>query len=197
MLLDSPGKSVSQSLQDSISEVLAQNAEVWKQVRDVELQLEAQYGEVVRVPSPVEDLAEQRPLLEKVLGLVVNTMFYLSAEPEDVVSDWGRDTPGEVVDALDKASKPGEIKTFENTLRKAGYSKVNFVGRTFERSTASGYIQEAAETGRLVATHFRRGHFRRQAYGPERTLRKTIFVAPVLVNPGRDMEPQGRIYAVK
>lgn len=196
LMLDKPSMTISQALRESIDEVLSRNASILEQIREVERQLEAQYGEVVRVPLPEEDLSEKRALMQKVLGLVVNAMFYLSAEPEDVVTDWGRDTPSQAVDALGRASKPGEIRTLENTLLKAGYSKVRFVGRRFSQSVAAQQIQEAGASGRTLAVHFRRGHFRRQPYGPERALRKTIFVAPVVVNAGSGDEPQGRIFVL-
>lgn len=37
-------------------------------------------------------------------------------------------------------------------------------------------------------THWRRGHFRMQAHGPQLSLRKVIFIAPVLVRADRQME---------
>ena len=196
VLLDDPTKPVSQSLTDSIANVLAMNAKIFEEMAEIESQLERQYGQVVKVPSPVERLAEKGPLLQKALTLIVNAMFYLAAEPDDVAEDWGRETPKEALEKLQAAQKPGEIRTLENTLRKAGYSKVRLVGRRFAQSIAAQQIQEASASGKTLAVHFRRGHFRRQPYGPERALRKTIFVAPVLVNAGSGGEPQGRIYEV-
>ncbi|MCT9633885.1 hypothetical protein NOX73_32960, partial [Pseudomonas aeruginosa] len=70
--------------------------------------------------------------------------------------------------------------------------KIRYVGHQFA-STAAG--QGLGEIGRSVATHFRRGHFRSQPYGPERSLRKVIFIPPVVVNPGQSELP-GRIYEV-
>ena len=196
ILLSDPSKSVSQALTDSIADVLAQNAKTFEQIAKLESELEQQYGQVVKVPVPVERLAEKGPVLQKAMALIVNTMFYLAAEPDDVVDDWGSETPAEALAALHAADKPGTIKTIENTLLKAGYSKVRFVGRRFAHSIAGGHIHDATSSGRTLTSHFRRGHFRRQPYGPERALRKTIFVAPVLVNADNGTDPQGRIYAV-
>lgn len=196
ILLNDPLKPISRALADSIVNVLSINAKMFGQIAEMERQLERQYGQVVKVPSPVQRLAEKGPLLQKALGLIVNAMFYLAAEPDDVTNDWGRDTPKEALDTLQATDKPGAIKTIENTLLNAGYSKVRYVGRKFAQSLAAQHIQEATASGRTLATHFRRGHFRRQPYGPERTLRKTIFVAPVVVNVGNSGEVQGRIYSV-
>lgn len=196
VLLNDSAKPITQALTESIASVLATNAKLYEQMAETERQLERQYGQIAKVPSQMQRLAEKEPLLQKALALIVNTMFYLAAEPEDVMDDWGRDTPTEAVDALLAAGKPGTIKTIENTLLKAGYSKVLFVGRKFAQSITARHLQEATASGKMLATHFRRGHFRRQPYGPEHALRKTIFVAPVLVNADSGGELQGRVYVV-
>lgn len=196
VLLNDSAKPIAQALTESIASVLEMNAKLYEQMAETERQLERQYGEVVKVPAQVQRLAEKEPLLQKALALIVNTMFYLAAEPEDVMDDWGRDTPTEAVDALLSAEKPGTIKTIENTLLRSGYSKVLFVGKKFARSITARHMQEATANGNILATHFRRGHFRCQPYGPENALRKTIFVAPVLVNAESGGELQGRVYVV-
>ena len=195
VMLNNPTKPISKSLTDSIASVLEQNAAIFAQVADIEKQLTQQYGQVVKVPSPVENLADKAPLLQRALSLIVNTMFYLASEPEDDEEGWSRDTPKEAVEALTASVNPGEIKAIENTLLKAGYSKVRLVGRRFEASAVAGQMQAVVASGKALSSHFRRGHFRRQPYGPERALRKTIFVAPVMVNSGIGAEPQGRIYS--
>lgn len=196
VLLDDPAKSVSQSLTYSVADVLAANARVFEQMEELERQIAQEHGEVVKVPAPCERLGEKGPLLHKALTLIVNAMFYLSAEPEDVATDWGRETPADALDKLRASDKPGLTRTLENTLTKAGYSKVNYVGRRFAQSVVGREMEAATASGKSLATHFRRGHFRRQPYGPESALRKTIFVAPVVVNAGAGGEPKGRIYSV-
>jgi len=74
-----------------------------------------------------------------------------------------------------------------------GYVRVRFVGRHYAESAGAKAVSEAMGTGRTMPTHLRRGHFRNQPYGPERSLRRTVFIAPIVVNPGKG-EPAGRIY---
>lgn len=196
ILLNDRSKPTSQALAEAIVNTLSANAKMFEQIAETERELERQYGQLVKVPSPGQRLAKKGPLLQKALGLIVNTMLYLAAEPDDVTNDWGRDTPKEALDTLGAANKPGAIKTIQNTLLNAGYSKVNYVGRMFAKSLAAQHIQEVTASGKTLATHFRRGHFRRQAYGPERAQRRTIFIAPVVVNVANGDESQGRIYSV-
>jgi len=189
-------KTVAQALIDTINEVLLKNAQVFAEMDKLEAELTEQYGEVVKVPAPVEQLAGKGPLLKKGLSLVVNTLFYLSAEPDDSIESWGQDTPSEALSSLAVVEKQGTKKTIENTLIKAGYVKVRYVGGRFAASQEAREIGESVSTGRVLITHIRRGHFRRQAYGQERALRKTIFVAPVVVNARNGEEIPGRIYDV-
>lgn len=194
--LDDPAKPVSTALRESIAESVEANTRVFEQAAEMERQIEEQYGQIVKVPGPTVRLTEKQPLLQKALGLIVNTLFFLNAEHDDVMTDWGRDTPPDALDALRASTKPGTVRTVENTLLKAGYSKVRFVGRKFAQSSVATDIREAAASGKTLAAHFRRGHFRRQAYGPENALRKTIFVAPVVVNAKVGGEVPGRVYTV-
>jgi hypothetical protein len=58
----------------------------------------------------------------------------------------------------------------------------------FERTvtlfrTERGEAQTGERTDRSVSPHWRVGHYRMQPHGPQNSLRKLIFVAPVLVNP--------------
>ena len=84
------------------------------------------------------------------------------------------------------AEQYGEVVSIPSPI------KVKFIGHQFASSTQG---LECGQTGRTLATHFRRGHFRNQPYGPERSMRKVIFIPPVIVNPGQGDAP-GRIYEV-
>ncbi len=190
-------KSILNALNDSITEVIDQRAKSFADVADLELKLLEEHGEVIKVPVAVEFLQDKRDILRKALGLIVNTLFYLMAEPDDVNNGWGSDTPIEAVNALALASKVGTKKTIENTLSKSGYVKVKYVGDKFTESVSAQSVAHALRDGKTLATHIRRGHFRRQAYGQHFALRKTIFVAPCVVNSGDGELLQGRIYDVR
>lgn len=190
-------KPITKALSDSIAHIMERNRAMLTQLEELELQLSSQYGQVVKVPSPVERLDDKEPVLRSATALIVNALFYISSDSNDVHEGWGRDTPEDAAAALRNARNAGEARTLENTLLKAGYSKVKFVGKGFAASSESQAIEEAVRTGKHLATHFRRGHYRRQPYGPERSLRKRIFVAPVMVNATGCGEPPGRIYDVE
>lgn len=193
--LSEPSRTILSALEKSIAATLQANHETLVQMAELEAQLTAEYGEIVKVPSSVESLAERGALLRVAVQLVVNLLFFLAAEPDDVKEGWAADAPRPLLDqSLDATAKPGARKTAENSLKNMGYLKVRYVGVQYSASNNARRIGEAVLTGRVLATHIRRGHFRRQSYGPDRAHRKTIFIAPVVVNAERASDSPGRIY---
>lgn len=195
--LSEPTRTVLSALEKSVDDVLATNRRNFEQLAQFEEELTARYGQIVKAPMAIECLEGRGPLLKMTMQLVVNLMFYLAAEPEDVHEDWSADTPQNLIDqSRDPSAKPGTRKTAENSLSNMGYLKVKYVGTNYAESNEAHKMGEAILTGRVLSTHIRRGHFRRQAYGQDRALRKMIFVAPVVVNVSRSADSPGRIYEV-
>lgn len=143
--------------------------------------------------SPSEE-EQQAIRMHAGLSMVVNVLLYLAAEPDDVIHGWSDEVPPEAVRALQNAKPASQVKALETTLAQAGYTKVRVVGTNFARAVSSHGQRDAASTGRTVAPHLRDWHFKRQPYGPNRSLRKVIFVNRVVVNAGKG-EVRGRIYA--
>ena len=192
-----PDKPIQLAMAETMREIAQRNALAREKMQEIERQLEQQYGQIVKVPNPMAYLEGKDELMQRSLDLVVNTLFYLSAEAQDVIEDWGNDTPDTARAALSTAPSAGHLKTLTNTLTKAGYRRVKFVGRQFAHSIADHQLGDAISTGRTLATHFRRGHFKHQPHGPGRSLRKHIFIAPVVVNADKGGDVQGRIYDVQ
>lgn len=184
-------KSVTKALADSIEEILQMDAKTRSTLAEIER------------PAPgagptktyFTGIANKEPLLKKGLGLIVNTLFFILAEPGDAFEDWGSDVPRGALRALKEAGKPEVKKTLENTLAKAFYVKVRYLGQKFASSGSSREFHEAISSGRVLSTHIRRGHYRWQHYGPELALVKHILIRPVVVNAWKG-ELQGRIYQV-
>lgn len=91
--LDDPAQFVTRALDEAIAEIAEKNVQMLAQITQLERQLEQQYGQAVKVPSRADGLAAKAQLLQKRPLLVVNTMFYLAAEPDDIEDDWERGTP--------------------------------------------------------------------------------------------------------
>lgn len=125
-----------------------------------------------------------------VAKIAINCMLYLAAVPDDVEHEWEDRAPANLVELSLRGEKEGTRKTAERTLANQHYLKVRIVGRAFSRSHDSININTHKK-----ATHVRKGHFRNQAYGPEWTMHRIIFIAPKVINPGSGEMP-GRIFEV-
>jgi hypothetical protein len=90
------------------------------------------------------------------------------------VAAWGRWSDHDLA-AADGTDRAGPVQR-----RPRSIVNVLDVGRTSPADTHS-----STPTGRTVAPHMRRGHWRRQRHGPGSTLVKRVRIAPVLVNSTR------------
>ncbi len=194
--LSQPNLPVVTAMERSVAEVMENNRKMFQELEALERQLSEQYGQIVKVPTPMERLDDKMPMLRQALQMVVNTCFFLTAT-EDVHEGWELDAPADLRLQAEHAEKPGTRKTAENTLANSGYIKVRYVGQRYGATQAAQDLGEALSSGRVMPTHFRRGHVRHQPYGPERALRKIVFIPPVLVNPHRAGDSPGRVYDVQ
>lgn len=111
-------------------------------------------------------------------------LYYLSSDDFEV--DWNSETPTKEVEEFNKIKNQARKQVQEEALLNQGHFKVIYVGRNYAQSEEANRLSShinSAEEGRTVSPHFRRGHFRSQAYGKERMLRRVIFIGPTFVNP--------------
>lgn len=139
-------------------------------------------------------VARRHPVYLSALKLVVNALCYVAAYPDDLATAWPDGTPSKLKHkVIHGAGK--EQKRAKSKLEALGYVPVHICGQQLASQVAT-HVDPA--TGlRHVTTHWRRGHWRRQAFGPNRSLRKLIWVMPVRVgakNSGD--EDTGHLYLV-
>lgn len=193
--------SIEQALQTSLTVMQESYANSRVQFEEELERMRRMYpGHEISLPETIAELAPQRQeIMRKALRAAINAIFYLTSQ-DDSQEDWSRDVdPDDLQELAREDLKPGTRKTLENTLRNEGYRKVLFVGRRFAQSAQAIEVAKAlgGHTGRTLATHFRRGHYRPQAYGEKRLLRKWIFVAPTVVNAHLAQDMPGKIYEVR
>lgn len=139
--------------------------------------------------SRAHHLDEGYELAKKALRLIFNSLFYLESLgtlPDETV---GRDVSAQLT-AEWLAAKPDRRFKVKQKLNAQGYTVVKLVGTELTEAYPSRGTREG------VSTHWRRGFFREQAHGPKLTLRKRIWVKPVVVNPGKGAvtEVPGHVY---
>lgn len=135
----------------------------------------------------------RHPIYKAALQLAVNALCYISAYPEDIETVWPEGTP----DSLKKKADDGHGKAkmrAKSKLTAMGYVPVHLCGRRISEQRSEKGLDRPED--KQVATHWRRGHWRNQAFGPKRALRKLIWVMPTLIGSKSDKdEPDsGHIY---
>jgi hypothetical protein len=110
------------------------------------------------------------PAMHACLQLIVNAAAYLSAYPSDKVLGWPIEAPSSL--SIKAATgTPKEQLRAKSKLQNLGFWPRWFVGQEF---------QAHAEVS-VRSAHWRRGHWRNQAHGPQFSLRKLIWIRPVRV----------------
>lgn len=136
-------------------------------------------------------LRAEFPVFRKALNLVVNALCFLTAYPDEAIAEWPPDAPPSLVKKADAGKSYKEKRRAESKLLPLGFTRINFC-----RLNQQNPQSTAANEGHAKA-HWRRGHWRNQPYGEGRSLRKLIWIMPVLVNADAAADsPLGHVYSV-
>ena len=124
------------------------------------------------------------PVLAKALALAGNCMAYLAAYPGDERFDWEPDTPKSMLLKLKRGGK--EAARTESKIRSLGFLQVHRVGLEFQTAVEAAAVRRESLGGTHAAPdpHWRRGHWRHQAHGPQFSQRKLIWMRPTRVLGG-------------
>jgi hypothetical protein len=136
-----------------------------------------------------EDLKANAPSLKQALALAGNCMAYLTAYPGDSRFDWEVDTPATMLVKLTHGAKEAARTT--SKLRNMGFLQIHRVGLDFQHSLEAATQSRHSPSGLDVEAsrrpHWRRGHWRHQAHGPQNMQRKLLWVRPTRVLGGPAM----------
>jgi len=127
-----------------------------------------------------------KPILKKAMALVGNCMAYLTAYPDDARFAWEADTPERMLAKLGHGAK--EAARTASKLKSMGFLQVHRIGLDFQHSVESledaQHLAPGQESHTGPKPHWRRGHWRNQAWGPQMGLRKLIWMRPARVLGG-------------
>lgn len=140
----------------------------------------------------VEDTAN---LIKKAMPMIMNTLFYMESMREEAKLALGNGTPDSLRAKWTASAGTGKRHKIESALFKEGHTVVKILGADIP--TSAEVLGSSGSDGARRA-HWRQGHFRQQACGPQMSIRKRILIKPVLVNAhGLDpMDVDGHIYKV-
>ncbi len=148
----------------------------------------------VRYLSEAETTAfaeEGLSTFRRTLGLIVNALCYMTAEPQDSVVDYPADIPPDLAVAI-KSTKPAIRDRAKAELLNQSFSVIRLVGSRIPEVTN----KRAGSDGGVLQPHWRRGHWRRQPYGSPRTEIRLIWIKPTIVRADRGEPEVGHVYDV-
>jgi hypothetical protein len=123
------------------------------------------------------------------IPLLFNCIFYLTQYSDFVKEEFPNEAPKSLVEKHKVQQNEKTRKKIEREINNHGYSIVKFV-----HSSAKSEA-DSIPTNREMNTHWRRGHWRNQAYGNKLIERKYIWINPTIVRKDKG-DPSGHIYNV-
>ena len=142
-----------------------------------------------------DEIAKHRfPIYKAAIQLIVNALCYVAAYPDDIDSVWPTGAPESLVKKVVEGVGKEQTRA-RSKLAALGYVPIHICGKRIAEQRA--LLGIGVNTSPGVATHWRRGHWRNQVHGPGRSLRKLIWLMPVLVGSKEGSEPEsGHLYLV-
>lgn len=138
----------------------------------------------------IERLIRRREAYAASLKLVINTLAYITAYPDDSRSEYPASAPVDLV-RVSASTDLKKAKKARSKLEELGYLPVHICGQGL---LPGEYVNH--DGGRHMRAHWRRGHWRRQPYGEGRSLRRLIWVMPMIINKREDGDLPGHLYLV-
>lgn len=140
-----------------------------------------QYAKDMKVATPVSDasfqllidrMTEDHPAYERALRLVLNALAYMQFGGDALVPGWPDDAPARMARQVDA----GTAKEQER-----GLSKLWALGHVPILKLGGDFTRQFRHPAAGMRAHWRQGHWRRQAHGPQMSLRKLLWIFPTVV----------------
>jgi len=184
----SPTETIKSAIAASRVQLEEQNKESLAQMEQIKQKFLAAYGVEPDISGALETIGlPSEDLYKRMTSICLAVLSFLAARPDDIESGWPADAPSDKVERVMSAA-PVRQEAARRELENDGYVQVRYVGAKFADSADTVRFfrkgQDAGETKRTIATHPRRGYFRRQPCGPGRKERRIKYIAPTIVNPG-------------
>jgi len=139
-----------------------------------------------------DEMIQSYEIFKESLKLIFNALCYITTYQKDVVTKYPDDSPATLVNKFEHSKKMKDVRRNESKLASMGYTKIHFCDTIIKYPN-----QVNNDTGREVSTHWRRGHWRHQAYGTGFSEHKLIWIRPTIVRKDKGEPIKGHIYQVE
>ena len=144
----------------------------------------------------IDEVNKRHPIFLEAIKLIINAVLYVTAYPGDIETTWSDSAPQDVrIKALRGSAK--EKAKARSKLEELGYSAVHLCGKSIQEQSQA--FQSFSQGSGHKSLHWRRGHWRNQAYGEGRSEHKLRWIMPMVIGaknqPGDDPD-LGHVYLV-
>ncbi len=200
VFISNPQETISSAIFNSIMTVIQNHNEALSQLEAIKNQHPEMDFDVSGALMGIGSVPSQY-LYRQIVTISLSALCFLTARPDDVIETWPGDAPGDLTERAMSKKDIGRQAGAVRNLESEGYVKIQYVGATFAASSETvRYFKKGdsvEDVKRIIASHPRRGHFKRQPYGPKSSQRKMIYVAPTIVNPGSGKIGTGKVFSVE
>jgi hypothetical protein len=139
----------------------------------------------------IRRVVENADKFREISGLIFNAICYLSYYYSEVSTFYTNNPSSVFIDKAKKAKSKRQKHEVEEKMRKGLFSKIKICGHSLKHIDTNKSLGNGS-----VASHWRRGHWRNQNYGSERSESRLIWIQPTLVRKDKGDPEQGHIYTV-
>lgn len=129
-------------------------------------------------------------VFQEAIKLIVNALCYISTYKEDVSLQFPSGAPKKLLEKLSRATSPKQKKKVLSELDAMGYTRIRICGQNIQQE------YERSLSGREMKSHWRRGHWRNQAYGTGLSERRLLWIRPTLVRSDKGPPVRGHVYEI-
>lgn len=135
-------------------------------------------------------------VMQEAVRMAVNGLLYLNLPKADIEEDYPVGAPAHLVAAANSTDAPAAAKARQR-LNMMGYVRVTFAGRQMARRLEEAMASAGVGHRHGTTPHWRRGHWRRVAFGVGRKERRWHLFDPTIVNGNVGTPVRGKIHIVK
>jgi hypothetical protein len=139
----------------------------------------------------IRRVVENADKFREISGLIFNAICYLTYYDSEVSTFYTNNPSSVFIDKAKKAKSKRQKHEVEEKMRKGLFSKIKICGHSLKHIDTNKSLGNGS-----VASHWRRGHWRNQNYGSERSESRLIWIQPTLVRKDKGDPEQGHIYTV-
>lgn len=132
-----------------------------------------------------------KQFVDRTINLAINCLLYLTTADKDITEKYPSDLPLNLKTKLEKANTKRKKEVVKSEISTSGFTKIKYVGYKIKADYPK------STTGKEIAVHWRRGHWRNQKYGHNLTESKLIWIMPTLVNKEKGEPQKGHIYEIE